>query len=190
MTPKLYKCLCIFALLWLFIQWHPLTNLFLRSFLSKWWHHVTLLSWSCLSYMRPSCIAVKSSSFGERCCWFLAVRCITVITVSWSDSRGGRGSAPHESKTHCSLCWVISMCYEQCAHAAPPASRPCWWSPRMAPRSVDGFTYVTIGDIATVNFTHDECINVWCKWRAGCSCHHLCNSGALTNYMWDWMECS
>ena len=32
-----------------------------------------------------------------------------------------------------------------------------------------GWFYVTIGDMATVNFTHNECMNVWCKWRTGCS---------------------
>ena len=59
---KLYKCLCIFVLPWLFVffdtlQLHPLTNWFLCSFLSKWRHHtqnIMLFSWSCLSHMRPS----------------------------------------------------------------------------------------------------------------------------------------
>ena len=26
------------------------------------------------------------------------------------------------------------------------------------------------------NFTHDECMNISYKWRAGCSCYYLCNS--------------
>ena len=62
MTQKLYKCLCIDVLPWLFVffdtlQLHPLTNWFLCSFLSKWRHHtqnIMLFSWSCLSHMRPS----------------------------------------------------------------------------------------------------------------------------------------
>ena len=61
MTPKLYKCFCIFVLPWLFIELYPLTNWFLCSFLSKRQHHsqnITLFSWSCLSYIHP--VAIKS----------------------------------------------------------------------------------------------------------------------------------
>ena len=93
-------------------------------------HHsqnITLLSWSCLSHMRPPVslhpVTIKSSSFGERCCQFSLFETSRSSLFNWvtEEEVAAQSTSWIQIQTHCSLCWVIFTCCNQCVHAATPA---------------------------------------------------------------------
>ena len=140
-----------------------MTNWFLCSFLLKRQHHtqnITLLSWSCLSHMRPS-----TQSLLNRLLLESSVAGSSLFKASRSSLSNGvtaeEVAAEHLMNLNCST--FIVLFAESSPRVAMFTRRPSSRlmtlviaknGARKHEFSCLGMVYVAIGDVATVNFTH------------------------------------
>ena len=169
-------------LLWLFIELYPLTNWFLRSFLSKRQHHsehhaVLLVMFKLHASLHPVAIKLffwRVVQLVLRCSMHHSHHCLT----EWQQRRLWQSTSRIQIVPDPLFSLLSHLYVPQAMCARRPSSQLV-----MLVIAKNGTSKCEFGDgfmsplaVWQPLISHtDECMNVSCKWKAGRSCHYLCN---------------